>query len=125
MSAQVGKMEEGLLQAMRAIDNQIARALQRTPAEREAHGVQKWEPYEARVEDLVAFILNQLGDSTASLDSLFVLSQAFTKALRLASEDLGADGLGAMRSAYCIDAMEKIGLDASKALNGLRSAKLV
>jgi len=125
MSAQAGKMEEGLLQAMRAIDNQIARALQRTPAEREAHGVQKWEPYESRVEHLVAFILNQLGDSSASLDSLFVLSQSFTKALRLASEDLGPDGLGAMRSAYCIDTMEKIGRDAAKALNELRASKLV
>lgn len=125
MSGQAGKLEDGLLQVMRAIDNQIARALQRTPSERDVHGVQKWEPYETRVEHLTAFILNQLGDETASLDSLFVLSQAFTKALRLASEDLGSEGLGSMRTAYCIDAMEKIQLDSTKALTGLRSDRLV
>jgi len=125
MSSQAGKLEEGLLQVMKALDNQIARALQRTPAEREVHGVQKWEPYEARVEHLTTFILNQLGEEAGSMDSLFVLSQAFIKALRLASEDLGPEGLGSMRTAYCVDAMEKVQLDAAKALSGLRSGRLV
>lgn len=125
MSERLGKLEEGLLQVMQSIDNQIARAMQRTPADREVHGVQKWEPYETRVENLTAFILNQLGDDAASLDSLFVLSQAFTKALRLASEDLGHEGLGAVRTAYCVDTMEKIQDDAARALNELRSERLV
>lgn len=124
MSIQVGKFEEGLLQAMKAIDNQVARALQRTPAEREALGVQKWEPYESRVEHTAAFILNELGDAAVSLDSILVLSQAFTKALRLAAEELGAEGLGSMRTAYCIDAMEKIDRDAGRALSELRTERL-
>jgi hypothetical protein len=117
MNAKVGKCEEGLLQAMKAIDNQIARALQRTPAERELQGVQKWEPYESRIEHVTAFLLNQLGDSEVSFDSLIVFAQAFTKALRFAAEDLGTEGLGAMRTDYCRDAMQKIERDASKALS--------
>ncbi len=125
MTNQHGKLEEGLLQAMKAIDNQVARALQRTPAEREEQGVQKWDAYETRVEHTVAYLLNQLGDGEASLDSLFVLSQAFAKALRLAAEDLGAEGLGSMRTAYCIDCMEKIQRDAQKVLGELRTERLV
>jgi hypothetical protein len=124
MAAQNGKLEEGLLQAMKAIDNQLARAMQRTPAERDVHGVQKWEPYETRVEHLTAFILNHLGDGDVTMDSLFVLSQAFTKALRFASEDLGADGLGEMRTAYCIDTMEKIERDTGHVLQALRAGHL-
>lgn len=119
MNSPVGKLEEGLLQAMKALDTQIARAMQRTPAEREVHGVQKWEPYETRVENLTAFVLNELGDNTVSLDSLLVLSQAFTKALRLACDDLGPGGLGAVRSSYCIDALQKIARDASRGLTEL------
>jgi hypothetical protein len=114
MNSPAGKLEEGLLQAMKSLDSQIARAMQRTPSEREVHGVQKWEPYETRVENLTAFLLNELGDNSVSLDSLLVLSQAFTKALRLACDDLGRGGLGAVRSSYCIDALQKIARDASR-----------
>ena len=119
-----GKLEEGLTIAMRAIDNQIARAMQRTPTERDVHGVSKWEPYETRVENVTAFILNELGETSVSLDAVFVLAQAFTKALRLASEDLGTDGLGKVRSEYCIDCMQKIANDAEKTLLELRSEGL-
>ena len=87
-------MEAGLQQCMRAIDNQIARELQRSPAEREQHGVQKWEPFQERTERLVTFLLNQLGDETVGLDALLVLSQATSKALTLLTEDMGEDGLG-------------------------------
>jgi hypothetical protein len=124
MSQKTGKLEEGLLQAMKAVDNQVARALQRTPEEREQLGVQKWEPYETRIEHVTAFILNELGDNSISIDSLLVLSQSFTKALRLISEDLGLDGLGTMRSAYCVDAMQKIKRDADKTLAELSTEKL-
>jgi len=124
MNQKYGKLEEGLLQAMKAIDNQVARALQRSPSEREELGVQKWEPYESRIELVTAFILNELGDSEVSIDSLLVLSQSFTKALRLVSEDLGLDGLGKMRTAYCIDAMEKIQRDADKTLAELSGHRL-
>lgn len=119
-----GKLEEGLLQAMHAIDNQVARAMQRTPAERESMGVQKWEPYDTRVEHVTAYILNELGDNSVGLDSVLVLAQAFTKALRLAAEDLGADGLGTIRTAYCVDAMEKIQRDAGKALVELKTSSI-
>jgi hypothetical protein len=119
MTQQAGKLEEGLLQAMKAIDNQIARAMQRSPEEREQQGVQKWEPYESRIEHVTAFILNELGEDSVTLDALVVLAQSFTKALRLVSEDLGVDGLGNVRSSYCIDAMQKIQRDAGKALADL------
>jgi hypothetical protein len=118
------KLEEGLLQAMKAIDNQVARAMQRTPAERDMHGVSKWEPYETRVENSTAFLLNALGEGDVSLDSLLVLAQAFTKALRFASEDLGTEGLGKVRAEYCIDCMQKISNDAAKTLSELRGQEL-
>ena len=56
------KLEQHLLQAMRVIDNRVARQMQRTPAEREVHGVQKWEPYRIVVEDICALLLNEIGD---------------------------------------------------------------
>ena len=121
MSGKIGKLEEGLLQAMHAIDTQVARAMQRSPAERETMGVQKWEPYDTRVEQVTAYVLNELGDNSVGLDSVLVLAQAFTKALRLAAEDLGADGLGTVRTAYCVDAMEKVQRDALRALGELRT----
>jgi hypothetical protein len=124
MSEQNGKLEEGLLQAMKAIDNQVARAMQRSPEERERLGVQKWEPYESRIEHLTAFILSEVGDNSVTLDSLVVLAQSFTKALRLVSEDLGAEGLGQVRSSYCLDAMEKIERDAAKTLAELTVARV-
>jgi hypothetical protein len=98
--------------------------MQRTPSEREVLGVQKWEPYETRVEHITAYILNELGDNTIGLDSLLVLAQAFTKALRLAAEDLGPDGLGMVRSSYCVDAMEKVTRDASRVLAELRTSSV-
>jgi hypothetical protein len=119
MSEQRGKLEEGLLQAMKAIDNQVARAMQRTPTEREAQGVQKWEAYETRVEHVAAQVLNDLGEQEVALDSVIVLAQAFTKALRLVTHDLGAEGLGTVRAAYCLDAMRKIERDAQRVARDL------
>jgi hypothetical protein len=124
MTGKPGKLEEGLLQAMHAIDNQVARAMQRSPAEREAQGVQKWEPYDTRIEHVAAYFLNELGDNTVALDSVLVLAQAFTKALRLAVEDLGTEGLGTVRTSYCIDTMERILRDADRALSELQSERL-
>lgn len=124
MTGKPGKLEEGLLQAMHAIDNQVARAMQRSPAEREVLGVQKWEPYDSRVEHITAYILNELGDNAVTLDSILVLSQSFTKALRLAVEDLGHEGLGSVRASYCVDTMEKILRDADRALSELQSESI-
>lgn len=125
MAEQYGKMEEGLLTAMRAIDNQIARAMQRSPAQRDVHGVQKWEPYATRVEQITAFVLEELGSDSVTLDGLLVLSQAFTKALALAVSDLGGDGLGTTRAAYCLDAVEKIERDALEVSRTLAAERLV
>ncbi|MFN4896596.1 MAG: hypothetical protein ACK5GN_10005 [Pseudomonadota bacterium] len=125
MNDQYGKLEEGLLQAMKAIDNQVARAMQRSPAEREAHGVQKWEPYASRVESIAAFLLQEVGDESIGLDSLLVSAQAFAKALRLLCDDLGEDGLGKMRAAYCLDAMDKISRDAQMVASALSDQHLV
>jgi hypothetical protein len=124
MNAKGGKLEEGLSQAMHAIDTQVARAMQRSPSERDVMGVQKWEPYDTRVEHITAYILNELGDNSVGLDSVLVLAQAFTKALRLATEDLGSDGLGAVRTSYCVDAMEKVTRDAGRALAELRTSSI-
>ena len=101
-------LEEGLVAACRAIDNQIAREMQRTPAERELHGVLKSEPYAARVERVTAFLLNALGDEEVKLDSLLVLATSFAKALQITAEDLGADGLGKVRTEYCRDVFEQV-----------------
>jgi hypothetical protein len=125
MTEQRGKLEEGLLQAMKAIDNQIARAMQRTPAERETQGVQKWEPYATRVEGIASFLLEEVGDNQVGLDPLIVCAQAFTKALQLLVDDLGEDGLGKIRAAYCRDAMNKISRDAQRVTDALSEERLV
>jgi hypothetical protein len=125
MTDQRGKLEDGLTQAMKAIDNQIARAMQRTPAEREAQGVQKWEPYATRVEGIASFLLEEVGDNQVGLDSLIVCAQAFTKALQLLVDDLGEDGLGKVRAAYCLDAMNKISRDAQRVTDALSEEHFV
>ena len=107
-------LEEGLLQAMRALDNQIARRMQRSPAEREEKGVQKWEPYSDKIEEVVALVLNFVGNDAVKIDSLLVLGQAMSKSLYLLVEELGEDGLGAIKSAYCRHALEMIERDASR-----------
>lgn len=110
---QMPPLEAGLLTAMRAIDNQIARAMQRSPEQLEAHGVQKWEPYQQRIESISSFIMTSLGKRHVELDSLLVLSQAFSKSLALIVEDLGEEGLGKVRALYCREALAAIERDAS------------
>jgi hypothetical protein len=125
MSEKYGKLEEGLLQALKAIDNQIARSMQRSPSEREAQGVMKWEPYSNRVEGITAFLLEEFGDNSINLDSLVVSAQAFVKALQLVCDDLGQEGLGKLRTEYCLDAMRKISRDADKVIDGLSDQRLI
>lgn len=110
-------LEEGLLLSGRAIDNQIARDMQRSPAEREEHGVQKWQPHEDKVEKVTSFLLNAFQDEALDLDGFVVLSQAWVKALYLIMDDLGYGGLGKIRSSYAISAMEKIRDDVHRALS--------
>ncbi len=113
-------LEEGLLMAMRALDNQIAREMQRDPAALERAGVLKWEPFTTRIERVCAFVLNSVGDDQIELDSILVLAQAMTKTLSIMIEDLESKGLGKVRSDYCLSAMENIARDAN---NGLTSLK--
>ena len=102
-------LEEGLITAMQGIDKQILREVStRTPAGREEHGVQKWEPIEKRVEYVSGFVLNELGEATVGLDSLLVMSQAFALALQMVSEDLGEEGLGEVRTTYLKTAFEQL-----------------
>ena len=119
------KLEEGLLQALQALDRQVARELQRSPAELEAHGVLKWEPYQKRIELVCSFILDSLGGREVELDSLIILAQALSKALRLVIDDLGEDGLGQVRSSYCLVALEKIAADAHAGKQALRSERTI
>jgi len=95
-------LDDGLLAAMQAIDNQISREVSsRSPAERTEHGVQKWEPIDTRIENVTVLVMKALGTSAVQLDSVLVLAQAMLKSLQLVVEDLGEDGLGEVRSGYC------------------------
>lgn len=112
-------LEQSLLQAMRAVDGQIARAMQRSPSEREALGVQKWQPFADRVELITSFVLNALGGNEVEIDSVLVLAEAYAKALQIISEDLRGD-LGKVRISYCRAMLEQIGESARRGLDALR-----
>ena len=116
-------LEDGLLMALRALDNQIAREMQRTPVERQEHGVQKWEPYNKRVELLVAQILNWMGEELVDLDSVLVLAQAMSKSLHFIASDLGEEGLGDLRSSYCRAAFEAIENDVRRGMEAVRAER--
>ncbi|MBX7138324.1 MAG: hypothetical protein K1X83_10095 [Oligoflexia bacterium] len=112
-------LEEGLTMAMRAIDNQISRAMQRSPQEQQAHGVLKWEPYAERIELVAAHVLNASANQEVELDSVLVLAQSFVKALMLLAEELGSEGMGKVRRSYCLDAAEKIRSDIDRIATAL------
>ena len=42
-------LEAGIVQAMQALDRQIARRMERSPGEREEKGVQKWDPFSEKI----------------------------------------------------------------------------
>lgn len=120
---QLPLLEEGMLQAMRALDSQISKELQRrSPLQLERSGVQKWEPISSRVERVASFVLSSLGEQQIGLDSLLVLSQAMAKSLQLAVEELGSGGLGELRASYCTKALESIRADAERGLRGLEAS---
>lgn len=116
-SEKLAPLEAGLLAAMRALDNQITREIEkRTPEELEAKRLEKWEPIDKRVERVSAFVLDHFGDETVKLDSVLVLTQAFAKCLQIICTDLGDEGLGKTRSAYCKHAWKHIERDTEHAL---------
>lgn len=113
MSEKLPPLEEGLLRALKAIDNQVAREVQkRSPTDRDEHGVQKWEPLESRVERIAGYVLDLFTEQEVGLDSLLVMSQAMTKVLQIVVSDLGENGLGKVRSAYCLEAAKRLSHDA-------------
>jgi hypothetical protein len=98
-SAKKPVLEDSLLTALKAVDNQIARAMERTPAEREVHGVQKWKPIDDRVERICELLLSEYGQSY-QLESLLVFSRAFVKSLSMICDELGSDAFGEIRGGY-------------------------
>lgn len=115
-------LEAGLLQAARALDTQISRRMQRSPEEREVHGVQKWEPIQEKVEEVASIIIEQFGEDQVQLDSILVLAQAYSKALFILASELGEEGLGDMRSRYCREAFTALIRDAERGVGVLTEA---
>jgi hypothetical protein len=118
-------LEEALLEALKALDNQIAREMQRDANSRDQHGAQKWEPYQTRIERLCSFLLNALGEQTIGLDGVIVLAQTFSKTLSFVTADLGEDGLGAVRSQYVKTTFENLERDAESAKRSLSAEPLL
>ena len=104
-------LEESLQRCLKAIDNQIARVMQRSPAERELHGVQKWGPFSERIESITGFLVEEFADQNINIDSMLVLLQSLSKALSLITEELGQESLGNLRSEYCLKAFESVSYD--------------
>ena len=118
-------LEEKLVAVMRSVDKQIQREMQRSPVARETHGVQKWEPIQKRMELISSIVVGALGEEAIELDSVLVFAQAMAKALQLLVDDLGEEGLGSVRSAYCLTAMERISNDMYRAIDRLKGGTQV
>ena len=127
MSSETGntgsKVEQGFFQALIALDNQVAREMQRDPAKVAEQGVQKWEPIEKRVEAITELLLDGIDQGKIQLDSILIASQAFAHALTMLCDELGNDGLGELRSEYCRAAFEKILRHAEQGGRGLRAQR--
>jgi len=113
------KLEEGLLLALNALDNQVKRAMERTPAEREVAGVQKWKPHDERIEKVCGFVLDNFGEDI-ELDSILIMSQAFVKILSILCDELKTEGLGDIRSAYVTEALSKLAIEIERTQNIFR-----
>ena len=99
--SKVESLQDHVLASLHALDAQIARAMQRTPKEREEHGVEKWKPIQERVEKVTEIVLQGFADERCKLDGILVLSEAMVKSLRMLIEELEKEGLGEVRSHYC------------------------
>lgn len=118
---EISPMEEGLLRAMQAIDKQVAQELQRPTANADIHGVQKWEPYQKRIEFFSSFLLQSMEEGSIKLDSIFVMAQALAKSLSLALDDAGSAGLDKSRAEYAAASLAAIEKDCFRAGRALRS----
>jgi len=115
-------LQHHLLAALKAIDNQIARSMQR---DENTNSVQKWGPIQERIELLTSFLIENAGNQEIQLESLLILGQAVTKTLRLLAEELGQAELGQVRGGYCREAFEKIEDDSRRALASLRDEAIL
>ncbi|MCB0352244.1 MAG: hypothetical protein KDD64_01930 [Bdellovibrionales bacterium] len=111
---------DGFIKALRALDNQILREMQRTPEEIERLGVRRFEPQRTRMESTTAILMEAFGRNDIELDSILVCSQALVKALYFIIEDLEREGLGKVRSEYCQGALDSLSEDVRKALQILQ-----
>jgi len=118
-------LSESLLRAMQALDTRVVREMQRSPAQREEEGVQKWLPFEKRVEQVAALLLEALGNEEIALDSMIIMTRAYTNALRLFIEELGTEGLGELRSDYCKFTMQRASDEARRALEILTDERIM
>ena len=110
------RLEAGLLQAMGAIESQLAREFSsRNPEEVEIHGVSKTGPYLEKIEKISGFVLDSFEGNVIGLDSVIVMSQAFSIILKILMEELGREGLGDVRTRDCIAAINAISINCESA----------
>ena len=107
-NAKLPPLEAGLLTAMHSLDNQILRAMQRDPDELDKQGVQKWEPYSQKANQIASFTLEAFANRRIELDSILVLAQAFSSVVERVVHELGEDGLGNLRTLYVLSALNNI-----------------
>ena len=115
-------LDESLIRALELIDSQIARAMERTPAEREVSGVQKWKPFEERIERLSGLLLDNFGERV-QLDSVVVLSQVMVKVLSILCQEMGSDGLGDVRGQYVQEALKLLEIEIERSIAVFKEEK--
>ena len=122
MSCSKGEnLQQHVLASLHALDAQVARAMQRTPKEREEHGVEKWQPFQERVERITGVVLQGFADEACKLDGVLIMAEAYAKSLRMLVEELEKEGLGEVRSRYCEVAFSNIERDVRAAKKVLTS----
>ena len=117
-------LDESLIRALELIDSQIARAMERTPEQREKSGVQKWKPLEERIERLSTLVLDNFGERV-QLDSILVLSQVMVKVLGLLCQEMGQEGLGELRSSYIQEALKILEIEIERATGVFKDDKSI
>lgn len=117
------KTQSALIDFLRSLDNQVAREMQKAPADRREGGALKWEPYQKRVELTTSMLLESLATEEIQLDSLLISYQSFSKALLMYIEELGPEGLGRIRTEYCRKALSEAALDLNRAEHEVNDRK--
>jgi hypothetical protein len=115
-------LDESLIRALELIDSQIARAMERTPEQREKAGVQKWKPLEERIERLSTLILDNFGEKV-QLDSILVMSQVMVKVLGLLCQEMGQEGLGELRSLYVQESLKILEIEIERSIAVFKDEK--